>query len=1014
MSNIKLGVEVISAHGLFHRDKQNSCSPFVELKFDNQIFRTTTKPNDPNPVWHECFYFLVSDPSLLSNRTLEAHVYSYQNESEAKPFLGKVRVNGTSFVPRSEATPFNYPLEKRSVFSRARGELSLRVFITDDDPSLSPSLPTPTTVPESPRAYIPSPRQETVKSDANMVVSNERTEPRTEPKPKSRTFYNVTPSVNQQPPPMMNYSAHEMRAAPMPPRVVQVNAPGPSSHQLPPDFSVKETSPFLGGGQIIGGRVVRGAKRPASGTYDLVEEMRFLYVRVVKARDLPTKDLTGSLDPYVEVKIGNFKGVTTHFNKNSDPEWNQVFAFARENLQSNILQVVVKDKDIVLDDFVGIVRFDLHEVRSRVPPDSPLAPEWYRLENKKGEKKKSEIMLAVWEGTQADEAFGDAIFSDSLPSSDSSISNIISANLRSKVYHSPRLWYLRVKIIEAQDVIITSDKTRIPEAFVRIQIGNQMLKTKLSQRSIHPKWNQEFMFVVAEPFEEHMVISVEDHSAPNRDEPVGKAVFPLSSLDKRTDDKSFRSRWFHLEDSISDAMDADKAKKVKFATRLHLAAVLEGGYHVFDESTYYSSDLRPTAKPLWKSEIGVLELGILNANGLHSMKSRDGKPTADTYVVAKYGHKWVRSRTVINSLSPKYNEQYTWEVYDPATVLTICVFDNTHFEAGHSGSNKDQTIGKVRIRLSTLQTGRVYTHAYPLLVLQASGLKKRGELHLAVRFTCTSVSGMLVKYTKPLLPKMHYIQPLSVSLQELLRAQAFNIIVARLGRSEPPLRREVVEYMTDAKTHLFSMRRSKANFFRFTTVFSGVMSVWKWMGQVCTWSTPVTTALVHVLYTMLVLFPEMILPTVFLYMAVIGMWSYRFRPRFPPHMDTKLSYAESVNADELDEEFDNFPTVKAPDIVKMRYDRLRIVAGKIQTVIGEIAAQGERVQALLSWRDPRATAIFITFCFITAMALYITPFKLVALLSGYYFMRHPKLRHRIPSAPFNFFRRLPAMTDSML
>lgn len=98
----------------------------------------------------------------------------------------------------------------------------------------------------------------------------------------------------------------------------------------------------------------------------------------------------------------------------------------------------------------------------------------------------------------------------------------------------------------------------------------------------------------------------------------------------------------------------------------------------------------------------------------------------------------------------------------------------------------------------------------------------------------------------------------------------------------------------------------------------------------------------------------------------------------------------------------------------VRYDRLRIVAGKIQSVVGDIAAQGERVQALLSWRDPRATAIFVTFCFLVAMVLYVTPFKMFALLSGYYFMRHPKLRHRIPSAPLNFFRRLPAMTDSML
>ncbi|KAL1198146.1 Multiple C2 domain and transmembrane region protein 9 [Cardamine amara subsp. amara] len=1005
MNNIKLGVEVIGANGLLQRDKQNSCSPFVELKFDNQIFRTTTKPNDPNPVWHECFYFVVSDPSLLSNRTLEAHVYSYQNEFDAKPFLGKVRVNGTSFVPRSEAAPFNYPLEKRSVFSRARGELGLRVFITDD-PSITPSVPTP--VPETPRAYSPSPRKQPIKSiitaDSSMAADE-----RIELKPKPRTFHNVAPPVRQQP--MMNF--HEMRAAqPMPPRVVQVNGPGPSSHQMPPDFSVKETSPLLGGGQFVGGRVVRGTEKRGRGTYDLVEEMKFLFVRVVKARDLPTKDLTGSLDPYVVVKIGNFKGVTPHLSKNSDPEWNKVFAFPNDNLQSNFVEVVVKDKDIVLDDFVGTVRFELHEVQFRAPPDSPLAPEWYRLKKKDGEGRKSEIMLAVWFGTQADEAFGDATFSDSLESSDSS--NIISANLRSKVYHSPRLWYLRVKILEAQDVIIVSDKSRLPEAFVRIRVGNNMVTTKLSQRSLNPKWGEEFIFVVAEPFDDSLVLSVEDRAATNKDEPVGTVVIPLDKIDKRVDDRHIHGRWYPLEESISDALDADKAKKVKFASRLHLQAVLDGGYHVFDESMYYSSDLRPSARPLWKSAIGVLELGILNANVFHTTKTRDGKATSDTFVVAKYGHKWVRSRTVINSLNPKYNEQYTWEVFDPATVLTICVFENSHFTAGNGGNSRDQPIGKVRIRLSTLQTGRVYTHAYPLLVLLPSGLKKRGELHLAVRFTCISVSNMLMKYTKPLLPKMHYIQPLPKKSQDMLKNHAFNIIATRLGRSEPPLRREVVEYMTDWKSNLFSIRRSKANFNRLTMVLSGAVSVWKWMEQVCTWKTPVTTALVHVLYTMLVMFPEMILPTVFLYMAVIGMWNYRFKPRFPPHMNAKLSCAENLSGDELDEEFDTFPTTKAPDIVKMRYDRLRSVAGNVQSVAADIAGQGERVQALLSWRDPRATAIFVTFCFVIAMALYITPFKLVALLSGYYFMRHPKLRHRIPSVPINFFRRLPAMADSML
>ncbi|KAB2604073.1 multiple C2 and transmembrane domain-containing protein 1-like [Pyrus ussuriensis x Pyrus communis] len=98
----------------------------------------------------------------------------------------------------------------------------------------------------------------------------------------------------------------------------------------------------------------------------------------------------------------------------------------------------------------------------------------------------------------------------------------------------------------------------------------------------------------------------------------------------------------------------------------------------------------------------------------------------------------------------------------------------------------------------------------------------------------------------------------------------------------------------------------------------------------------------------------------------------------------------------------------------MRYDRLRSIAGRVQTVVGDLATQGERFQSPLSWRDPRATTLFVTFCLIAAIVLYVTPFQVVALLAGIYMLRHPKFRHKLPSVPLNFFRRLPARSDSML
>lgn len=1002
MSNLKLGVEVVRAHNLLPKDGQGSSNAFVELHFDSQRFHTTVKEKDLDPHWNETFYFNVTNPDNLHNLILEAHVYSINRNTNSKSSLGKARLTSTSFVPHSDAVVFNYPLEKANIFSRARGELGLKVFVTDD-PSIRSSVPLPEPVSSSSHSSSVHPSQKAEETVSGTSSKGKRG--------SIRTFFHLpnSNSHQQQPPPAVSqqkviHGVDEMQSHPHPPQAFGMY-PGSSSH--PSDFTLKETSPFLGGGQVIGGRVRRSDK--PYGIYDLVEPMQFLFVRVVRAHELPAKDASGSLDPYVEVKLGNYKGVTKHFEKNQSPEWNTVFTFSKDRIQSSVLEVALKDKDTLKDEVIGIVRFDLREIPTRVPPDSPLAPEWYRLEDKKGGKKKGELMLAVWMGTQADEAFSEAWHSDAASPVDSSVS---STHIRSKVYHSPRLWYVRCNVIEAQDLVL-AEKNHVANIHVKAQIGNQILKTRpVQSHSMNALWNEDLMFVAAEPFDDHLILSVENRVGPNKDEVLGRVYIPLTAVERRADDRMVHSRWFNLQKHSTS--DSEEPKKDKFASRIHLRLCLDGGYHVLDESTHYSSDLRPSAKQLWKPPIGILELGILSADAITPMKTANGRGTSDTFCVAKYGQKWVRTRTITDSLNPKYNEQYTWEVFDPATVLTVGVFDNGHIGEKGSNGHRDLKIGKVRIRVSTLETGRVYTHSYPLLVLHPSGVKKMGDLHLAIRFTCSSMSDMMWKYSKPLLPKMHYKMPLTMVQLDMLRHQAVNIVAARLSRAEPPLRREVVEYMNDSDSHLWSMRRSKANFFRLMSVFNGIIAVGKWFKEVSLWKNPITTGLVHVLFIMLICFPELILPTLFLYMFLIGLWNYRYRPKYPPHMNIRLSCADTAHPDELDEEFDTFPTSRGSDIVRMRYDRLRTIAGRIQTVVGDVASQGERIQALLSWRDPRATVLFMVFCILAAAVLYTVPFQMLVISTGLYLMRHPRFRHNLPSPPLNFFRRLPARTDSML
>ncbi|GAU45780.1 hypothetical protein TSUD_24440 [Trifolium subterraneum] len=579
------------------------------------------------------------------------------------------------------------------------------------------------------------------------------------------------------------------------------------------DYKLKDTKPELGekwphGGQRGGTGWIYSER--ATSTYDLVEQMFYLYVRVVKAKELPPNPVTGNVDPYVEVKVGNYKGKTRHFEKKTNPEWKQVFAFSKEKIQSSVVEVFVRDKEMVArDDYIGKVEFDMHEVPTRVPPDSPLAPQWYRLENLRGETRtRGEVMLAVWMGTQADEAFPEAWHSDS-----ASVKGEGVYNIRSKVYVNPKLWYLRVNVIEAQDVE-SHDKSQPPQVFVKAQVGQQVLKTKLCPtKTPNPMWNEDLVFVAAEPFEENLVLTVENKASPGKDEVVAKLTLPLNKFETRMDHRPVHSRWYNVERFGFGVLEGDKGNELKFSSRIHLRVCLEGAYHVLDESTMYISDTRPTARQLWKQPIGILEVGILSAQGLTPMKTNNGKSSTDAYCVAKYG----------------------------------------------GGSSSQQSAAKTN----------------------------------------------------------------------------------------------------DAKI-------------------------------------------------------ELILPTIFLYMFLIGIWNFRKRPRHPPHMDTKISWAEAAHPDELDEEFDTFPTSKAQDVIRMRYDRLRSVAGRIQTVVGDIATQGERLQALLSWRDPRATFLFVIFCLVAAVALYVTPFKMVISIAGIFWLRHPKFRSKLPSVPSNFFKRLPSGADSML
>ncbi|CAA0826813.1 Protein QUIRKY [Striga hermonthica] len=1027
----KLIVEVIEARDLLPKDGQGSSSPYVVADFDGQKRRTSTVQRNLNPVWNEALEFIVTDPNTMEFEELNIEVFNDKKLSNGNArknhFLGRVKLYGSQFARRGEEGLVYFTLEKKSVFSWIRGELGLKIYYYDETFEEPPQQQQEEEPPPGPPAQEQEPEKplgpEEVMKRPVLVVMEEPPPSMSMPMPA-----HVAVEPREHSPPFVR--AHE----PPPPE----NAPQPQENMRPPMFSPDVRRMQMGNGlngpPMGPGERVRVARRPPpNGDYspriiagklsgdaseriqafDLVEPMQYLFVRIVKARGLGPNE-----NPHVKIRTSG------HFAKSkpaatppggdasANSEWNQVFAIGhnKETSASSTLEISVWDGG-PSEKFLGGVCFDLSDVPVRDPPDSPLAPQWYHLEGGAAPASgddhsgvSGDIQLSVWIGTQADDAFPESWSSDA--------PQPFVVYTRPKVYQAPKLWYLRLTVIEAQDLHIIPNLPPLtaPEIRVKGQLGFQSVRTRrgsMSHQTSAFHWNEDLIFVAGEPLEDNLILLVEDRTGKD---PVllGHAIIPVGSVEQRLDERHVAAKWYGLE--------GGPGPNGSYCGRLHLRICLEGGYHVLDEAAHLCSDFRPTAKQLWKPPVGILELGILGARGLLPMKSKGpGKGSTDAYCVAKYGKKWVRTRTVIDSFDPRWNEQYTWQVYDPCTVLTVGVFDNWHMFAEGDKERPDTRIGKVRIRVSTLDTNKVYMSSYPLMVLFRGGLKKMGEIELAIRFACPSLlPDTCGVYGQPLLPRMHYLRPFGVSQQEALRGAAARIVAAWLARSEPPLGSEVVQYMLDSDSHNWSLRKSKANWYRIVAVLAWAVGLAKWLDRIRKWRNPITTILFHILYLVLVWYPDLIVPTGFLYVFLIGVWYYRFKPKVPAGVDVKLSQADSVDPDELDEEFDTFPSSRPPEVVRVRYDRLRILAARVQTVLGDFATQGERVQALVSWRDPRATKLFIGICLVITIVLYAVPPKMVAVALGFYFLRHPMFRDPMPPASLSFFRRLPGLSDRLL
>ncbi|PON31801.1 C2 domain containing protein, partial [Parasponia andersonii] len=567
----KLIVEVVDAKDLLPKDGQGSASAYVVADFDGQRRRTSTKFRDLNPVWNEALDFVISDPENMEYEELEVDVYNDKKYCNANGtarknhFLGRVKLYGTQFAKRGNEGLVYFPLEKRNLLSWIRGEIGLRIYYFDEGVEEAPPQnqpPSEDVPPERPK----SPAMVVVEGGRVFEVNSAQMDHHHHGAPPPHHHHHhhgAVPEVihsppvvvieESSPPPVVNLHGEP------PPAPEMGGPPPPHEMQFPTEVRKMETRRAVAGERVRISRRPNGEYSPRVITgkfagettserihpYDLVEPMQYLFIRIVKARGLAL-----SRSPYVKVRTSSHfvksKPVVQRPGEATDsPEWHQVFALGHNRPDSASSTLEISVWDMQSEQFLGGVCFDLSDVPVRDPPDSPLAPQWYRLEGGDGDQNlgrvSGDIQLSVWIGTQADDAFPEAWSSDAP----------FVVHTRSKVYQSPKLWYLRVTIMEAQDLHIAPNLPPLtaPEIRVKAQLGFQSARTRRGSMNNHSAsfhWSEDLIFVAGEPLEDSLILLVEDRT--NKDAVLlGHLVVPVASIEQRFDERHVASKWFGLE-----------------------------------------------------------------------------------------------------------------------------------------------------------------------------------------------------------------------------------------------------------------------------------------------------------------------------------------------------------------------------------------------------------------------------------------------------------------------------------
>nr|XP_033938953.1 extended synaptotagmin-1 isoform X2 [Pseudochaenichthys georgianus] len=304
-----------------------------------------------------------------------------------------------------------------------------------------------------------------------------------------------------------------------------------SSVTLHEDVDVKETAADVTE-EKVEEPPTPGIAQPAHTSPDLsFASEGLLRIILLEAQTLVAKDnrmggmMKGKSDPYAKISVGKIAFKSNVITENLNPVWNEMYEVVLRPQSGQEVQLELFDKDMDQDDFLGRCDISVADIIR-----SQFTDQWYTLNDVKSGRVRLilEWVPAVSHNTTMDQVMR----AQSLQS------------YKNKTIPSAALLFVYV---DQAHSLPLKKSGKEPKAGVELVFGKTTYKTKVSDRSRSPQWEEAFYFLVHDPTEEMLIMKLSSAW----DQPMGSLVVPVRAL--LSEPQLVLDQWMPLDGALPES-----------------------------------------------------------------------------------------------------------------------------------------------------------------------------------------------------------------------------------------------------------------------------------------------------------------------------------------------------------------------------------------------------------------------------------------------------------------------------